>query len=77
MRRFLANVRTVAGGRDKMFGFGFDDPELPDEHLQPSAAGVLKSRRGSVASVRADACTLRAVARKRCSRLDVRRLKRA
>jgi hypothetical protein len=26
MRRFLSSVRTVAGGRDKMFGFGFDDP---------------------------------------------------
>jgi hypothetical protein len=26
MRRFLRTVRTVAGGRDRMFGFGFDNP---------------------------------------------------
>jgi len=26
MRRFLLSIRTVSGGRDKMFGFGFDDP---------------------------------------------------
>lgn len=26
MRKFLANVKTVGGKRDPMFGFGFDDP---------------------------------------------------
>lgn len=26
MRRFLGRVRTVGGKRDRMFGFGFDDP---------------------------------------------------
>lgn len=26
MRRFLRNVRTVAGPPDRMFGFGFDEP---------------------------------------------------
>ena len=26
MRRFLGGVRTVGGKRDRMFGFGFDDP---------------------------------------------------
>ena len=26
MRRFLRNVRTVSGGKDRMFGFGFDHP---------------------------------------------------
>lgn len=26
MRRFLRSVRTVAGARDRMFGFGFNDP---------------------------------------------------
>jgi hypothetical protein len=26
MRRFLRNVRTVAGTSDRMFGFGFNDP---------------------------------------------------
>lgn len=27
MHRFLLGIRTVSGGRDKMFGFGFNDPE--------------------------------------------------
>lgn len=27
MRKFLTRVRTVGGTRDRMFGFGFDDPK--------------------------------------------------
>lgn len=56
MRRFLLNVRTVSGGRDKMFGFGFNDPRRVSQtrgdgerrfrdfsdHLLPSRAAQLK-----------------------------------
>jgi hypothetical protein len=56
MRRFLLSIRTVSGGRDKMFGFGFNDPERVSQtrgdarrrfsdfsdHLLPSRVGQLK-----------------------------------
>ena len=32
MRRFLLQVRTVAGHADKMFGFGFDTPDRVFQH---------------------------------------------
>jgi hypothetical protein len=56
MRRFLLSIRTVSGGRDKMFGFGFNDPERVSQtrgdaqrrfldfsnHLLPSRVAELK-----------------------------------
>ena len=56
MRHFLKNVRTVAGKRDNMFGFGFDHPEHAfqtrgdagrrfrefSSHLLPQRLGMLR-----------------------------------
>ncbi|MGH7559355.1 MAG: hypothetical protein ACREMD_16550 [Gemmatimonadota bacterium] len=41
MRSFIANVKTVGGNPDKMFGFGFSGPD----HVIQSRGDQLRRRR--------------------------------